>query len=535
MRKFKFTSFFILFLFLFFSCSKQLEIKPNLPARKPDYLARGGRQNTSYIAWENADFFYYKDDIGTTRAVRTPWSSGGSSVFSFYEATDRLQQDGWVLLYSTLDPNQFIDNKLFFILYNKWRGIVRVFFYNKDNPPSYSNYVLGKLRFGSDGVLNSGLLNFSEQFASAKDIKSDRPFTIISNINPSSINTGALNNSWYSFDYEIAYDPTITSVNEMSVGMDLEARAIGQQKISLTGSLDGSIDGTIEISGKEGSSLINTLFTSNDNSISNVIGNVRTGSRKSSAKDGILKILGSAITDGFKSSVENAANTLATGGLNIITSPISKFFNSLIASPAENTENVHLKMNAKLKVQGTAESEFLLYNQHFFVPGTIRNSNNPGLVPYYDKPLGVFNISTTPVINVSAYGSDGITYSFNPSTFNVDINPEVANDITISEIQKSIVWLKTFNGISVSPTSTSPVTLITRTEGKQENTNTPFVQDEWYDSGSNTFRIIGRNGRRMAANVKVRVSFKIQPNNGGKSVYISKIFNANVVGLENLL
>ncbi|PKK35448.1 hypothetical protein BWI96_17225 [Siphonobacter sp. SORGH_AS_0500] len=60
MRKFKFTSFFILFLFFFFSCSKQLEIKPNLPARKPDYLARGGRQNTSYIAWENADFFITK-------------------------------------------------------------------------------------------------------------------------------------------------------------------------------------------------------------------------------------------------------------------------------------------------------------------------------------------------------------------------------------------------------------------------------------------------------------------------------------------
>ncbi|WP_041257852.1 hypothetical protein [Fibrella aestuarina] len=495
------------------SCTPEL-VSPVAPAAKVAAVTHSkARIPTTYIDWENAEFFYYKRSDGQVIQVRTPWAAGGSAVFPFYTVQDRFRRDGWELVYNYFDPNQFVDDKLFFILYNKYRGILRVFFRNTSAVPAASNYILHQLRLGSSVNYNTSQLNFSTDEAKAMDILVDKPFTAGTNTTPLSNNTGALNDAWYTFDYEFAYDPNTPNINGLQVGLDLEARAVSEKRLEITGTIDGTIEGTINVSGDSGGQLFSTLFskTSNATNISNIVGSVSTGGSNGAAKNGIFKLIGSAATSGLTTAVKNAANTLASGGLNILTTPLTKFFSSIIASPAQNVQNTDLKLKAQTKANGTQTDEFLLFSQHFFLPGTARTDpNTPGVIPYYDKPLGVFNLSRMPIIHVSKYDELAARYELDSPT--ITLNPAISGEVTVRNQNITMVWYyEGAGGIDFNSANRNPILISQSTAGT------------WYDVSTN-FAIYGlaRNPARRL-NFGVQVSFELVDGNG-QVTYISKMF-----------
>ena len=84
---------------------------------------------TVWFDWENADWM--PTPTGQS-PIPSPWVGQGSiaSTYGLDIVEDRKAIDGWELLYSTFDPNgvgQLINP--YFILYNKYRGIMRIFIY----------------------------------------------------------------------------------------------------------------------------------------------------------------------------------------------------------------------------------------------------------------------------------------------------------------------------------------------------------------------------------------------------------------------
>lgn len=79
------------------------------------------------LNWENADWM--PTPPGQSR-IPSPWVGAGSlaSTYGMDVVNDRMASDGWTLLYNTFDanaPGQLVNP--YFVLYNKYRGTMRIF------------------------------------------------------------------------------------------------------------------------------------------------------------------------------------------------------------------------------------------------------------------------------------------------------------------------------------------------------------------------------------------------------------------------
>ena len=82
----------------------------------------------AYFDWETADFM--PTPKGQAR-IDPPWHGQGSLAYMYGDdvLTDIKASDGWELLYSTFDANASAPLvNPYFILYNKYRGLMRIFF-----------------------------------------------------------------------------------------------------------------------------------------------------------------------------------------------------------------------------------------------------------------------------------------------------------------------------------------------------------------------------------------------------------------------
>lgn len=110
--------------------------------------------------WETIDWM--PTPIGQAK-IPAPWAGPGSitSVYGVDIVNDRKASDGWVLLYSTFDENSKspLVNP-YFILYNKYRGIMRIFFYTTTQFVSYSSFIKEGISINSSNGQGTSMLNF---------------------------------------------------------------------------------------------------------------------------------------------------------------------------------------------------------------------------------------------------------------------------------------------------------------------------------------------------------------------------------------
>lgn len=153
--------------------------------------------------WENADWM--PTPVGQSK-IPSPWVGQGSiaSLYGLDVMNDRKKAEGWTLIY-----NSFTENTTgplinpYFILYNKYRGLLRVFLYTTTSfvlPSTYlqdgisiiSNQKTTMLNFLGEEIIDATKKKMSYQQMQPAPIDGSMPLA---------------SNKWYMMQYEMAYDP----------------------------------------------------------------------------------------------------------------------------------------------------------------------------------------------------------------------------------------------------------------------------------------------------------------------------------------
>ena len=191
--------------------------------------------------WENADYMPTPEGMP---AIPTPWTGQGSiaGTYDLDIINDRKKSEGWCLLYNSFstDPKVFQQNP-FFILYNKYRGIMRVFYYATDsfvqtssnvidNLSILSSYPVKMFTYADQQIINGRISRTSLQHIQPKPFDGSLPLA---------------SHRWYMAQYELAYDPTITSIPYDQIAFNFNLNFIDISTIKLNGKEVSELKGTI--------------------------------------------------------------------------------------------------------------------------------------------------------------------------------------------------------------------------------------------------------------------------------------------------
>jgi hypothetical protein len=435
-------------------------------AYNPVTVASAGPLFTQDWDWEAVNEVQYKHN-GVVKTVLLPWVPGAATDIPLDIALDHKKVDGWVLLYNFMDgdlrdlhgqPAVIDYPNAFFALYNKYRGIIRFFYFHKKET-TYSDFTYGLMMETPSG--ETTLLNFAKDFAESDEALLRYPSLQRANIAKFGT-SGPILEHWHHFDVELAYDPKIAKKSYADVNIRWLGRGTDTQDLKLDGKIEGTILGTIDMAGSNtnllniGSLTFNTGRVDNFNTSIN-INQTGTASDKVNAKaqkqqDNVLK-----------TELQKLAKQLLQKGLNGVvnyaTSKLTKIFNSFIGGSDNNdntpTDNVNLKLEASINLTGTMKLEQPVLEQTLKVPGTQYTDTDGLVVPFYDLPLGALTISATPEVIWAEWFEYGLYdnefcylqgYWFHPDSFNVILNPAVEKELRIKTVQKSVNYYQIYKG-----------------------------------------------------------------------------------------
>lgn len=478
------------------NCSHQDEIiEPKINKEKesdtPVVPPPSGSSNARLpypLDWENVDYMPTPPGIPV---VLVPWASGASRQFTIEIANDYRRANGWELVYNTFNTTT-LEDRLYFILYNKYSGIIRMYFYI---PPSAnfipSANIVHKLEMEGSYASSSPMLNFADQVV--VDVSGKSKFASIGE------QWQVAPGTWYAFQYELAYDHQYSNQSSSTFSFIWPIRSTQIAQIELNGTVQGTLKGNIQMPG---------LDLTVSSSVTNTTGGTLNINGES---DGFkLSDLGQAFLTGVQGAFEKAGAGIAEG---ILSGIFGKNSNS-------NTDNVSLKLNATIKLTGSLQQTFLLDSRSFAIPG-YNQTQTIGFSPAYNEPLGVFYVSNKPTIHETVFitpQTDGngqqieprrqYTYQVDANSFQFIFNPSVLSSATISGIKREVILIDSNGAYEMV--------------GRREN-----IAGQFYYTGG----IVGTNDN-MGMILGVRVSFDVIPNSGAPKITIAKTFVANKISTE---
>ncbi len=494
--------------------------------------------------WETVDWMPTPAVVGQT-LINSPWIGQGSitSIYGIDVANDYKASDGWVLVYNSFDPNSPgpLEDP-YFILYNRYRGLMRIYFFVTSQVSANSDYLVDGLTASTSGT--TSLLNF---------LGNDIVDVSQNQLSYSQIEPGPPDGSaplgtrkWYMLQYELAYDPNLANTNYNNIQLSWYTNYNSISKISLGGPLIGSVNGSVGSSTSNiSSSLLNGLKVVTTAGLS-LAGSsaVNNASGNFSAVNPILNPDGtlqgfSPTTVNNKLGLSNATFTALQSGLNSafsaatgnIPGAVAGLLSAIIGGNS-NAQTISLTLNAKLQLDGTSTSKgsFPASPASVYVPGTIIDPiTAQGYIPLYTNSLGIFNLSSKPIVNIHTNSikvsqNGGIYYQYDNlytvNTFSINYlwNPSVINSSStgaaIKNLKTEVVLIDP--DLSANPVIGGNLGII----GAHTVITGPSVGTTY-----TVPRVQPRNNY-----VAVRITFDVIPNNGStpKSTII-KTFLANFV------
>lgn len=371
-----------LFIFVWSSCTS-------------DYL-EDGMLNSSQLAysieqpefdWENAD--YMPTPPGMT-PVPTPWTGQGSLVgtYDLDIIRDRKKSEGWCMLYNsfTTDPKAYQPNA-FFVLYNKYRGIMRIFYYVTDSFIQTSSNVIANLSIISSHPTR--MFNYTDK--EIVDGRSGR--SSLQHIQPKPFDGSmpVASHRWYMTQYELAYDPNINSIPYDQIAFNFNLNFIDISNITLNGTGVSELKGTIgEQSQGEFSHAFNSTLRAGGKA---VLSNIGYSLLKKGVDKNGKNVFG--LNDKTYSTILKNIGNVASKSIGGVWSAGVGLFNSILFGTETSPTPLYATINTELKAEGmlSQKGSFPAMPITFYMPGTNIPSNAPGRIPKYNKPLGVFNIN----------------------------------------------------------------------------------------------------------------------------------------------
>ncbi|MEJ5055019.1 hypothetical protein [Sphingobacterium sp. MYb382] len=504
----------------FSSCKKEVELN-NVSEEGLKKLSLKGSTPASGLNWHNISSF----NNGPNEVIPVPWAGGASRSFPDDYLSDYKPEDGWEMYFNTFNPIIKVDAP-YFVLYNRYRGTMRIYYYFVPKSGVETTQVTFQLDLkGTES--KSSILSFDN--GEAIDLSSN-PATI-SKVQPEKIFQSG---SWYAEEFQLAYDANLKNKNYASNQLRWNMYSVSVDQISLDGTQKGEINGTIQTP-KPTTNFMGQVVSGAMNLGTGGVGIFATGS----------KVLGNFFSKNYgpiklekvKEGIEEASNkNLKTGG--------SSIFNALSSLVTGGTgggfseQKVNLIMDTKMKLNGSiSHAPNGLFSTTLFISGMQGLSTAPGGAPNYTGNLGIFNLSAKPkvvVINnppmqhppedvmMKYYLAD---YYIDEQSFQFVTNPDIINNsatgATIQNYRQEIVISDPRNvaqfdiddisgdieymGIDKS-VLTGPVYF-----GFWTRTNLPVIK------------------RLLNTDVFVRISFNVVPNNGKPKTTIVKTFVADLV------
>jgi len=455
--------------------------------------------------------------------IPVPWIGQGSiaSLYSLDVVNDYKKIDGWELVYSTFDPNAsgMLVNP-YFILYNKYRGVLRIYLYTTTQFVQPSTYLQDGLNIISSG--ETTMLNFLGN--DVVDISTNKNSYSQMQPKPMDGSYPLASNKWYMLQYEIAYDPSIKSKTSNDIMLSWFTNFYGVSDVKLFGQLNGSINGSIGSSqgGNFFSKLGRTGKTAGTVALSalgvdfidkNTI-DAGAGTNKLNLPNNIFK----AMSKGVSSALSGAASNLPGSIFNL--------FSGLLSKSGSAGQSVDLKFNAEIDITGdiTNYGSFPSSPTSMYVPGTIIDQSVQGYIPAYTKPLGVFYLNSKPVIqvqnitSVKRTGSPRTGFSFDivhrkliteqNNAGKLIINNDLLSYANVSLVDEDVVYIRQGDSGTISSYNGTLETI-----GKYS---------EVY---SDCTEIIFRGA--VSFTPAVRMTLKVSPKNGQPPTYIIHTFLAN--------
>jgi hypothetical protein len=397
-------------------------------------------------------------------SVPMPWSDQAIKNYDPGLRNDYKKSDGWEMVYNSFSDTVFPGNRIF-ILYNKYRGLLRYYSYN-GHPvsPSLSSmrWLINELNLDLPGDA-SPLFNFASQFIVDVDVNSKNA----SLVEPWPFQE----NGWYISQFEMAFDRNaanfpvpqnriswsfaFAALNEITLNnmpatnksVYLQAPGVSFDYIwSYTGQLTG--DFNLKIKSPVGFDNLSGILPATD-----------INSLKMAAAEG------------------KAGNMLTA---------------TLI--PGANMADCRLEVPGIMKLRPDVVS--YIGGMNLAIPGP-DNSKVVGYGPVFNEPMGVFYLHSKPVINHSTItGTTPEQYTLDVSSLEYIINPFVKNYADVSNFRQEIV--------AVDEKETK-----SQAEAK--------IYAGRILKASRPLKILG-----------VRVSFDVTPKNGSAPVKIIKTFAAKV-------
>lgn len=449
-----------LFLVSLFSCSDNIYVDEQVTETEDKPLTRAVVPED--FDWDTADFM--PTPAGQSK-IYVPWASSQGSLASSYTTdviNDHKKSDGWVMLYSSFtDKGTSRLQNPYFILYNKYRGLMRVYLYITTQFVTTSSYLQDGL-FINTSRSNIKLLNFLGR--ETVDGTSSR--TSYQQIQPEPLDGGKplATNKWYMMQYEMAYDPNISSIPYNDIRLVWNANYINVSSISLGGDIQGTIKGVI---GEQSDGSILKAVEKDGKKIgAGALAIVGRDFLKKYKKgdDGSNSLgLSKSIFKGIFDGVEKATSNFSSG----ITSGITNLFSAIIGGTKSTAVPISLNLNAQVTLTGTQTNVGALPSTPIalYMPGTQIPATAQGQIPLNNIPLGVCNMLAKPdiKIRVKAYyfeypnqspdtGISNITEKYGHPQYDTDytqyliINPEIKK-IADVEVKQDIVAASTNNSV----------------------------------------------------------------------------------------
>lgn len=451
------------------------------------------------LDWENISFMPAPAGVN----IPVPWQGGlGGAKIDDDMIFDYHASEGWELVYNTFSATSTY-NPQYFMLYNKYRGLLRTYFYvaiGGNYPSSNIAHFLNLrganaatsplLKFASDEVIDVGLASLS-----------------VAQIQSYKVSTTA---SWYAAEFEIAYDPNAISTPYEQLRLEWQINPNSITNMTFNGTQTGDISGTLQST------------SSGPNFFSNIAnGGVDDGLKVGSkAAAEALSFLPATI----KSKIIEAA----TGGIGGL---VKGFLSGILGgTTSTSTQKISLKINTNISITGSATTPSQLFDNIFSIPATQGVINTIPFYPKLEQPLGVFYVSNKPVINerkiseliVDESGRNYYvdqTYTVDANSFQLVFNPAVTNIANISNIKREVIMLNAggaggLGGISIG--------------GDREDIAEKVV---YVGEVTGMSRFGPRPLTIPSGPLAVRVSFDVIPKDGSPKSKIVKTFAANKVSI----
>ena len=410
--------------------------------------------------WENEDYM----PTPSTQTILVPWATGSGGLDAFYGldvVLDYKKVDGWKQVYSSFKssgPN-LIDP--YFVLYNVYRGTLRIYIYLTSITNNYSSYIQDYVYLNTLGSVSSPILNYLGSVFVDKDIN----IKAFNSIRPKPLSGGSplANNQWYMIEYEMAYDPGIGNLTYDQIRFQISSDYSNIETINLSGEEKTEISGTIGASSTSAQNLISSELSSAKKGVAGIIGYQ------------VLNALGKIPTNGATSNNKVGIDSLfftnlvsaVTGMVNTFFSGIPSFAYSLLnaiicGSSSTAGSMVSLKAETEIQLEGSATNSGAVGNWSMYIPGTYIPGTVQGYIPLYNEPMGVFYYSGNNTLymqqqtgvwpleiernGVTEYYTESITLreiAFDPDgenyAHNLIFNPAVEELADISVVKEDLI------------------------------------------------------------------------------------------------